>query len=363
MSDLANIDDPAVALLLHIQLEDIELLLASIREEGGSSDGVVSDAELSLQLEKEELERNAAIVADRQITRSTARAVIGDAQVIAALREEDEADEVDDGSIASDNESHDEHEEPSTPSSTGSTGAARAIDDEFIDKLSALYVETPVECPEESTTLANTESRIAPVSTADVTTIISHNSGLQFPGGESSPGAASQQPNKIDKRECVICGEKIVFFEVARLSCNHECCRECLEIMFKAAIVDESRYPPKCCDQVSVDSREVRVYLSSDIRNEYEVKKIEWDTANRTYCSKNGCGLFIRTEHVVAGLATCQTCNAATCAMCKKAAHDGDCPNDEALQETLAVLDNNGWVRCPQCHAGVELSSGCYHIT
>lgn len=316
---LDGMDDETAALLIQLHLADIEEQLVNIRSEGQPLEGNVSDAELSLLSLREELERTAAVISDRQMTRSTARAVIADGDAIATLREEDQ-------------DGDDNH----SVYSYSTTGADGGYDDEFIDELGALYVETPVDA-----------------------------SGVD--NGEPSAQAAARRPNGIPQSECVICEDQLPFFEVATLSCNHEICRGCLQHMFLAAIKDESRYPPRCCDEIPVDDNEVALYLSSntniDIVTQYKNKKIEWDTKDRIYCSREDCALFIPSENIVDGVATCSTCGAGTCVICKEASHGGDCPMDGALQQTLGLLEQNGWRRCIECRAGVELESGCYHMT
>lgn len=49
--------------------------------------------------------------------------------------------------------------------------------------------------------------------------------------------------------------------------------------------------------------------------------------------------------------------------MCKGAAHQGDCPEDEASNQLLALAEQEGWKRCPGCHRMVELTHGCYHMS
>ncbi|KAI1325696.1 hypothetical protein F5Y16DRAFT_257327 [Xylariaceae sp. FL0255] len=67
---------------------------------------------------------------------------------------------------------------------------------------------------------------------------------------ESSAWGASLQGRKSqERRVCEACQDQKHFAELFRAPCNHEYCRQCLERLFKDAIVDESLFPPRCCRQ------------------------------------------------------------------------------------------------------------------
>ncbi|CZR55113.1 uncharacterized protein PAC_04999 [Phialocephala subalpina] len=370
VGSLAEVDDATAALLLQLQIEDLDELIKNlpVKGKGKRREGTISDAELAFQLGKEELQRNATILSDRQMTKSIARAVMADAQALtfAATQERSEAT---DRAIAL---REFRLEGGNVPLVLPAPPAAALLpidnnnsDNEFIDKLSALYVETPVEVPESSTALVKYDPRanVAAALTTATGALVVYNPDIDISNAESSGQAATRQAIKIDKRECIICLDIVVFFEVAKLPCGHECCRSCLVDMFTSSLVDESRYPPKCCDGIPPDAKEVRLFLSADIIKEFEEKKIEWETKDRTYCSNLECGKFIRLENITHGLATCPTCKTVTCTLCGEGAHDTGCPKDEALQQVLQLMEEKGWRRCYSCKAGVELNFGCNHIT
>ena len=133
--------------------------------------------------------------------------------------------------------------------------------------------------------------------------------------------------------------------------------------MFEAATVDESRYPPICCDEISLEPENVRLFLTSELIKKYLEKKIEWETKDRTYCSHKDCRKFIGLGHIFADLAVCPTCDHKTCTLCKKASHDADCPKDNELHQALELVKENGWRRCEFCGRILELKVGCNHIT
>lgn len=148
----------------------------------------------------------------------------------------------------------------------------------------------------------------------------------------------------------------------SRLSCGHHYCVGCLSVLFEDSMVDETMYPPRCCRQtIPLDDAE-SLPDPKLVRNS-EQKSIELDTKDRTYCFDPRCSTFIPAEHIANDVAGCPSCGKRTCAICKAAAHRGDCSGDEALQQFLQAADNQGWQRCYVCRRVVDLRSGCNHIT
>lgn len=62
-------------------------------------------------------------------------------------------------------------------------------------------------------------------------------------------------------------------------------------------------------------------------------------------------------------VAACFECKCTTCTICKSRSHTGDCPNDTATQQLLAIAHTNGWKRCRSCKRMIELDHGCNHMT
>ena len=148
----------------------------------------------------------------------------------------------------------------------------------------------------------------------------------------------------------------------ANVACGHFYCRECISELFKASFNDESLFPPRCCRQTIKINEEVGDLLSQEIKDQYPEKAEEFGTTDRVYCSNTGCGIFIKPRLIIDGVAECSTCQSKTCASCREAQHEGDCPQDTALQAALEVARENGWQRCFQCKTMVELSMGCHHM-
>lgn len=179
---------------------------------------------------------------------------------------------------------------------------------------------------------------------------------------ESSAWAASRASKKKPApRECIACGEAKEWEEVARVPCDHEYCRPCLEELFRLSMKDETLFPPRC-DHQEIPLDFVRFFLPSDLAKEYEAKYEELSTKNRTYCHDRSCQAFIRTSPGEE-LATCPRCSKTTCVSCKSPSHSGDCPEDIALQQLVDAANTQQWQRCFRCNAFVELETGCYHMT
>lgn len=165
-----------------------------------------------------------------------------------------------------------------------------------------------------------------------------------------------------NKGTCSICLEEYLDNYLATLTCGHKVCSECLTDMFKSSTTDESRYPPKCCHPVLLTT--VRDFINKKVVAEFEQKMVEWETQNRTYCSDKDCGAFVHENHILSTWASCPRCVRITCTECKNVAHgDKPCPEDEATQQALGLMEKEGYKRCSQCQNGVELMQGCNHIT
>jgi hypothetical protein len=127
---------------------------------------------------------------------------------------------------------------------------------------------------------------------------------------------------------------------------------------------DEIHYPPRCCQQ-TMNWSDVKALFSRELASDFEGKKEELDTQDRTYCSDAACSMFIGARHIVAdtSTATCPACKKLTCVTCKSTSHPGDCPADHSLHPTLEVARKNGGQRCQECGRMIERTGGCTHIS
>ncbi|TKA66135.1 hypothetical protein B0A49_07074 [Cryomyces minteri] len=296
---LDNLDEQTAALALQLQLEDVDALLQLSQE--NPHEGEVSDADVALQLYKQELEDSIRRISDR----STARLTEG-------------------GPTAA----HDE-------------GNPR-LDAILAPELAEQEIAEPRETCEDQSLPgdAGTEPSLSPTDPE---------------ANEENTASEVSAPH-----HCVVCQEGKEAIHV--VPCQHEYCLECLEELFRISMTDESLFPPRCCRQ-PIPLHTVAAFLPAHLVPIFETKKVEFGTVNRTYCSSPACSAFIHAQAIDGDVAKCQACSTTTCVICKAAAHSGDCPNDEALQQLLETATTAGWQRCQSCRRFVELNHGCNHIT
>ncbi|KAJ5950269.1 uncharacterized protein N7479_008682 [Penicillium vulpinum] len=332
MACILEVDQPTAELIVQIQLQDASSYSGTSK--GKSRDP--TDEELAFQLQMELLEVVSHTLQDRRMAMSIAAAVQVDGRILAETQVEEESASKDrlvarqcmDGEILIPPNDF----EPETT----------CLDDETLEKLQFLYV-------------SGLEGYHSIEDGGMIDTETDH--------AESSAWAArrSHQP-RSRMAQCVACGDDTEFFNVARVPCQHEYCRSCLEALFKASITDESLFPPRCCRQ-PINLNTARIFLKSSLVQLYEQKKIEFETPNRTYCYSARCSVFIDKPHIDGEVATCPNCQHTTCTNCKGRAHTGDCSNDSAMQQLLLSAQENGWQRCYSCWRLVELDHGCNHMT
>ena len=224
------------------------------------------------------------------------------------------------------------------------------VNDELLEKAAALYnddfVDIGVCSPFDDKDSDSDETTLRPESSA---------------WGASRAGKTKQKLGY-----CVACGDTKDFFDVARVPCDHEYCRECLASLFQASMKDESLFPPRC-DGQAIPLNQVLFFLPVKLAEEFEERSVELSAKNRVYCHDPRCSTFIpwpvSLERIEGEWLTCPACEKTTCTTCKAAAHTGDCPDDTALQQLLDTAGNEQWQRCYQCHRFVELEQGCNHMT
>lgn len=329
-----GVDEQTAYLIIQLQLQDADSYSSSSK--GKARGDETSDESFAFQLQMQELETLSIFLSDRRMTQSIADAVKTDGPILGeALSQEDIA--VRDRGMA---RRLTEGAETSNVDYQDSHSKSQLLDDELLAKLQILYVSGFEETQQG---LLHQE----------------HNEDGQ---AESSTWAASRSNPSLTTAYCEACREEKKFFEVARVPCRHEYCRACLEDLFRTAMTDESYFPPRCCQQ-QIPMIAVRIFLSSDLVQAFEKKKIEFETPNRTYCYLPTCSAYINTQDSNGEGAECHECGSMTCTTCKAAAHAGDCPNDTALQQVLDTAKENGWQRCYSCWRLVELDHGCNHMT
>lgn len=159
--------------------------------------------------------------------------------------------------------------------------------------------------------------------------------------------------------DCVICGDSI-FHTLVSLPCEHVMDKGCLQIMFRKAYDSEVNFPPKCCDEITLDS--VREFIDDNLAELCEEKFVEYRTANRVYCHRPTCSKFLGTGTERPSSIECQACRISTCGACKEQAHTGRPCDKRVNSEVLELASNEGWQRCHSCRHLVELNHGCFHM-
>ncbi|KAF4982579.1 hypothetical protein FZEAL_1811 [Fusarium zealandicum] len=334
--NIFDMDSDTLMLAIQLQREDLELWEKS--RKGKHREGEVHDSDLAMEMCRCELDNLDTIFSDRNLGLSISRAVETDANAIAKLTAlEEEA--------AKDREfalrlSSDPRARPK-PNRSKSQKVDEPLDDDFIRKLKALNIVSPVQAATGQEAEAD----------GDVS---------ELPQAESSGWAATRRTNKT--RECVCCGDRFPPPALSECPCSHEYCRECLVTLVQSSLRDESLFPPRCCRQPIPIETKGR-FLPPELIGEFRAKKIESETPNRVYCSDPFCSTFVPPQFIKTEVAHCPRCHKKTCALCKGETHSGVCPSDTASQEVLRIAAENGWQRCQACGRVVELDIGCNHMS
>ena len=184
---------------------------------------------------------------------------------------------------------------------------------------------------------------------------------LQEPEQRAEPSRVTASRKPAESRECVACGDSFPPSELFRSPCSHESCRECIVYLLQASFHDESLFPPRCCGQyIPIKTGQ---WFSRELVDQFNEKKLEYDTPDRTYCSVPTCSTFIPPAFITNEVATCPKCKWNTCRHCKAGYHAGVCKEDASAQLLLKLAAENGWQSCNACRRLVELNFGCYHIS
>ncbi|KAL7960297.1 hypothetical protein V8C34DRAFT_321520 [Trichoderma compactum] len=311
MSD--EIDQETLNLIIELQLQDAKHRQVE-----------QSDAELALQLYCSELEPPATTYSDHAMSRSIAHAALSDGDFIRNhLEEEQQA--VRDREYAINGQPSAIVPDITTPDTV--------IEDGMLKKLAALY----------NSVYDDRYSVVGEPSSRQTTR-----------AGKSSSATMNGR--------CVACMADVPFFETLQCPCSHEYCRVCIAKLFKAAMSDESLFPPRCCGQ-SIPLGVNQIFLPAELVREYRAKELEYSTPNRTYCYWPSCSTFIPQQSIQGDTAVCIKCRKKTSTICKGKSHKDHCPEDTATLDLLRIASENGWQRCYSCRTLVDLSTGCNHIT
>ncbi|KKZ61088.1 hypothetical protein EMCG_04284 [[Emmonsia] crescens] len=173
---------------------------------------------------------------------------------------------------------------------------------------------------------------------------------------------------------CLTCFDDIPVSKAAQLACSHSMCEDCLERIFTISVTDPQLMPPKCCTSDHIPLKHVDSLFDVEFKIKWNKKYQEYTTKNRIYCPTKDCGEWIKPRNIhvdTSGGATggrrygiCGSCNTKVCGLCNGKWHTGsECPKDDDMRRFVNAAKENGWQRCYNCSAMVELHEGCNHMT
>lgn len=368
-------DDDSFDLALELMLDDARQL--SIRQGKQPESSTLSDMDVAIRLQTEELQGTATSVSDHRLSKSLQRALGTDGDAILLLQREERMAQHDHAVCVAISQGLQPPPRPASPppsppspytlSAVNGKGTRAA---EIDSRDGALVKEIKHdETAPGVTSNANTCRLLASDGGGDDDDDDDQDLELlenHMKQGESSFWAASRQPlpeqDEPEQHTCTSCRNEFPVLHLIRTPCDHKYCHECLATLLQLVMDDERMFPPKCCRQIIPAEEHLHV-LSADVQRRYQERVVEFSTENRTYCSNPCCAEFIVPVHIKDDMGLCPHCGKTTCIFCKKASHTGDCPNDEELQVVLQIAQQERWSRCFKCKTMIELVQGCYHIT
>ncbi|EXJ89813.1 hypothetical protein A1O3_02880 [Capronia epimyces CBS 606.96] len=177
------------------------------------------------------------------------------------------------------------------------------------------------------------------------------------------------KPVPQKKVSCLTCGDDdIPIAKSARLPCTHRMCHSCLTRIFTMSVEDPAHMPPRCCTDKHIDLYHVEKLFNQKFKVLWNRKFEEYKTKNRIYCPARNCGAWIKPHYITREhgrkVGRCKRCKTRVCATCCQKMHTSrDCPKDPETTAFIEVAKKEGWRRCYNCSAMVELKEGCNHMT
>ena len=175
--------------------------------------------------------------------------------------------------------------------------------------------------------------------------------------------------------ECLTClSDDIPVSKSAKLACNHIMCHDCLKRIFVLSVSDPQHMPPRCCTRDHIPLKHVDRLFNVKFKMQWNRKYQEYTTKNRIYCPAKGCGEWIKPANIYIDdsggpgggrkCGKCSRCKTKVCCLCNGKWHGRkECPKDEATNAFVEIAKKEGWQRCHNCSAMVELKEGCNHMT
>lgn len=337
-----GMDSATAGLIVQLQLEELAQMEQNTKGKA-SSQQPLPDAETALGAYRAELRALQLSLADQAMARSIGAAIRSDGLVIAGLEMQEQQ--------ATQDRRTARQMAGALPAGNIQTPPASATDLEWT------FNEPMVEPP---------AMRAEPVTTSTLNETPAPEAPEPVIAGPSRGGRASTTDDQDDdpprRIMCESCREEKLFFDVIHAPCEHGYCRKCLRELFDLSMTDESVFPPRCCQQ-TIPVELAQPFLSPDLIDRFELRRQELATTDRTYCFSESCARFIPPPDIIHDRAHCKACGKTTCQICKSEAHEGDCPNDPAVQAVKQLAQERGWRECWSCHRIVELEHGCNHMT
>lgn len=153
--------------------------------------------------------------------------------------------------------------------------------------------------------------------------------------------------------------------DVVKVVC-HSYCDDCFVRLITAACANEQQWPPKCCLN-QIPFRTILDHIPNDLKKTFEERRSEWEVpiAERVYCHVPDCSALIPSKNInlAKRVARCPQSHS-TCTICRRPAHGkNECPEDQEMNMTNLLAEEEGWKRCSQCRALVEHREACQHMT
>lgn len=316
--------------ILRLMSQDLDAIAAGSKGKAREDD--VSDAGIARCLFREEVTQSLVSLADHAMAKSIAQAVECDSVVIAEVKaiERQSADDRAQACQLADVDGN-----ISAPPAPSISHEPPGLSDELFRLLvafnavgtSPLRNDIDEDCPENSSTLA-----------------------------QVSCGFAARQ------KRCEACQDDHHPDEMLKAPCEHLYCQTCSHELFTASMTDESLFPPRCCRQ-PIPCEDFEHILVTNLMNQFQLRKEETESCDRTYCAQPDCNKFIPKSCIVADIARCDRCETKTCTHCKDMEHHGECPQDESYQLLVEIAKEQGWQQCSSCKRFIELDTGCNHMT
>jgi hypothetical protein len=249
-----DIDDDTAKLIIQLQLEDAENIAANLADGIEAPHGYLSDSYVALKLYRDEMQRHATVLQDRDIAEAVSRGLEPNDDELLIVNPADEG-------LAAD--------EVQTPDQV----AQLAEDSQVVGQAAQLVVDADGDA-------LITVTRAHPVEnnreSADNAKVIDADGGLET---DSSLGSQDGPHNEIyeepamnalavPRHPCIFCMDAFLFEEIAIVG-GHGYCNPCLKETFTRSFIDEERFPPRyvlCTRSLKhLPSRVCEMYLISGV--------------------------------------------------------------------------------------------------